>query len=319
MSSVAFSPDNRLLISEEAPAVGEASNNSPDDESAAYLAKQLAIRNLEDETNLRRFSLSLIENSQVPGFDSSMIRAIGISRDHSRVAVVRPVMLRGKTRVDLIDISGTKRQYEIDSANPFVEAYALDCDLDYLAGFLPADGVRIFKLESGQFDKTIATECRQVRQVGFSDDSRQIFVANGQELKIYNLNTGTLHFRLIGHEQAISAFCQSSTHRLIATGDLGGHVLVWNADSGKLQKRLEPMREPVLCLAFSPTAERLAGGGGAPDSAGLIDVWEIGLGLRAIRLQGHIDPVEYLAFSPDGTNLYSVSPRTLRVWRALAE
>ncbi len=68
----------------------------------------------------------------------------------------------------------------------------------------------------------------------------------------------------------------------------------------------EPFSDRVLALAYSPTGDYLATGGGVPSRGGEIHIWDASeLSLVRTLPEPHSDSVFHLAFSPDGRALAS--------------
>jgi WD40 repeat protein len=77
-------------------------------------------------------------------------------------------------------------------------------------------------------------------------------------------------------------------------------ITIWDAATGKVERRLEGHAAPVACVAFSPDGKYLAS---AEDQKGLsegtVKVWEAATGQVAANFAGHA----CVAFSPDGQRL----------------
>ncbi len=103
--------------------------------------------------------------------------------------------------------------------------------------------------------------------------------------------------------------------RLVASGDDGGAVRLWDAETG------QPAGEPlsghegsVRAVAFSPEGQRLASAG----DDGSVRLWDTGSGEPVgDPLTGHEKAVHAVAFSPDGQRLASGgADGTVRLWDA---
>jgi WD40 repeat protein len=100
--------------------------------------------------------------------------------------------------------------------------------------------------------------------------------------------------------------------RLLAAGNLNGVGFLWEAASGKLQRRL-PAGEGLWCLSFHPGGHYLALGGWN----GLLQVWDLARGqvVWQERLPGVT--LTAVAFSPDGRQIAAGSTDGLvRLWQA---
>lgn len=108
--------------------------------------------------------------------------------------------------------------------------------------------------------------------------------------------------RLRGHSGAVNAAAFSPDSRLLATGDHGGTIRLWNAATGR------PLGEPLAAgssitdLSFDPGSAILA----SADADGEIRFWDI-QNSRELGgpLRAHLDAVTSLAFHADGEMLAS--------------
>jgi len=119
-----------------------------------------------------------------------------------------------------------------------------------------------------------------VHSVVFSPDSKQLasgssaFVGNSGELHtggaimVYDLQTGKLLWKNAIDDIVYSvAFSQDGG--LIATGDQGGFVKLWDARSGSLIVSLKKQFQQIHAVAFSPDGKYLVGAGG------YVNIWDV--------------------------------------------
>jgi WD40 repeat protein len=93
---------------------------------------------------------------------------------------------------------------------------------------------------------------------------------------------------------AVDSVAFSPSGRIIAAGDTGGHVGLWNSASGRRTVTLA-QGSPVDSVAFSPNGQILAAG----DYSGHVALWNTASGQRTVTL-AESSPVLSLAFSPNG-------------------
>jgi WD40 repeat protein len=115
--------------------------------------------------------------------------------------------------------------------------------------------------------------------------------------------------RQFWQESEASCLALSPDGRLVASGDEGGKVRLWDAATGRLVRVLPGKPARLTSLAFSPDGGRLAAGG--DDRACL---WDVATG-RAVRdFSGSWFGVHALAFAPDGKALaLALFPSDVRV------
>ncbi|MBX3399640.1 MAG: WD40 repeat domain-containing protein [Gemmataceae bacterium] len=143
------------------------------------------------------------------------------------------------------------------------------------------------------------------------DPTAQLLVSGNDDLRFWNVGTGTLQGRA-GRNSWVTAIAFTADGAIVASGHDDGKVRLW--DSAKLEMVAElsghPM--PVSALAFSPDGRKLASAG--EDRA--VRIWDLDTGERLAELFSHTDRVPALAWSTDGALLVSAGWDTsARVWR----
>lgn len=99
--------------------------------------------------------------------------------------------------------------------------------------------------------------------------------------------------------------------KLLAYGDNGGAVRVWDCRLRKERLHLQGHQAAVHSVAFSPDGKLLA----TASRDRSIRLWEVASGRERALLEGHQRSVFSVAFAPDGQALASASDdRTIRLW-----
>jgi WD40 repeat protein len=115
----------------------------------------------------------------------------------------------------------------------------------------------------------------------------------------------TLH----GHAGFVTSISFSADGRMLAGGDFGGVVTVWEAASGKVRASLRGHRGFVWTIAFVSGSELLASGG----KDGTVRLWDVRAGKQRAALKGHVGYVYGLAVA--GKLLCSAGlDETVRLW-----
>lgn len=99
---------------------------------------------------------------------------------------------------------------------------------------------------------------------------------------------------------------------LLATGDFNGTARLWNADTGRLRRRLPGHAGMVLFVAFSPDGDALA----TASADGSVKLWETGTAALRRTIEVGQGCVQCTAFSPDGSRLATASEEdgVVRLW-----
>jgi serine/threonine protein kinase len=162
--------------------------------------------------------------------------------------------------------------------------------------------------------RELVTVTRNTRQVvRISQEAAPVTEAERREKSAAALPAAKLIKSLPGHTKAGNAVAYSPDGRLLASGDGGGEVRVWDMPGGTLRYVLPLQGGAVFGLAFSPDGKSLVTAAQHPE--GDINVWEAGTGKPAGALKGHTRGVFEVSFGPDGKTLVSGGwDATLRLW-----
>jgi WD40 repeat protein len=156
-----------------------------------------------------------------------------------------------------------------------------------------------------------------VRALSVSPDKAAVAAGRGNAVHVYDAGSGTFVRSLVdpdlktpdgkpvaaAHLGIVESLAYSPDGKFLASGSYQ-EVVLWDAATGLLRKRLTGFADRVVALAFSPDGKRLATGGGAPTEDGEIKVFDVATGNLVVDIKnGHSDTVFGVSFSPDGTKL----------------
>lgn len=157
---------------------------------------------------------------------------------------------------------------------------------------LPDQSLRA-AVESTTHDKFIALD--------YSPQSGDL-AASCEDGFVYLWNVRTLqHQRVAGHGDQANCVAFSRDGRWLASGDRHGLVILRDAQSLGISRRIQAVPARLRTLAFSPDSRTLATGG----EDRRVKLWSVADGSLITSLEGHREPVFALAFRPDGKVLAS--------------
>ena len=147
----------------------------------------------------------------------------------------------------------------------------------------------------------------QVKDVVFSSDG-QILATAGLHVKLWNINSQN-EIATLQHDKYVLALAFSPNGHLLAAGDFGGTIRIWDVATQKAVAQLEGDMSGVYTLVFSPDGRTLASAG----YHGLIKLWTVADWTLHGTLQNR-GTAFTLDFYPDGKALVSTGHGAVTLW-----
>ena len=189
-----------------------------------------------------------------------------------------------------------------------------------------------FDTTEGKTIRTHEAHAKWIRKVIASPDGKLVAsIADDMVCKLWETKTGKIVHELKGHKEKtpndfnsmLYAVCFSTDGKVLATGDKVGHVVVWDAKTGKelgtceapvmytwdKQQRLHSIGG-IRSLAFSPDGKSLAVGGMGKvgnidhlEGKARVEVFDWKAGKQTAEFPGDkfVGLVNRLAWAPDGS------------------
>lgn len=147
----------------------------------------------------------------------------------------------------------------------------------------------------------------QVKDVVFSPDGEMLATA-GQHVKLWDLDSQN-EIATLQHDEYVWALAFSPNGQLLAAGDAGGTIRIWDVATQKAVAQFEGDPVSVYTLVFSPDGRTLASAG----YHGLIKLWTVSDWTLLGTLQNR-GTVYTLDFFPDGKALVSTGHGAVTLW-----
>ncbi|RKU07490.1 hypothetical protein C6502_17080 [Candidatus Poribacteria bacterium] len=290
ISSIAFSPDGRLLAS-----------GSADDGT-------IKLWDVETGQNIATFT-------EKPEPNSSML-CVAFSPEGTKLVV------GSAAGIKLLEVPTGEYIYarqHIDigelefSLNIFSVAFSPDGTKLASASW---DGVKLWEVETGQNIATLQGHTRVVSSVAFSPDGLTFASDSVGGVQVWEAATGRHITTFAGPPNFVTAIAYSPDGTRIATGSANARnaehtVKLWDVETEHNTITLHGHTDAVTTIAYSRDGTLLASG--SKDKT--VKLWDVSTGENIATLHGHEKRIFSIAFSPDGTKLASGSEDTsIRLW-----
>ena len=172
--------------------------------------------------------------------------------------------------------------------------------------------VRLWDPATGAVQCTLEGHSDRVLSVAFSPDGRLVASASwDRTVRLWDPATGAVQRTLEGHSNAALSVAFSPDGRLVASASWDRTVRLWDPATGAVQRTLEGHSNAALSVAFSPDGRLVA----SASEDRTVRLWDPATGAVQRTLEGHSNAALSVAFSPDGRLVASASEdRTVRLW-----
>jgi len=214
-----------------------------------------------------------------------------------------------KNRGTLVSIDG-KTEHPLDQGGRVsAVGFTNDNQLVATAGYV--DGLVVFwDIQTGE-EKYYLENPSGVFSMAFSPTETIMAAGIHDNVMIWDWSTQENTFELF-QPGDIVAMAFSRDGKMLATGSSEGTILLWNVDGDNITPRGDAMNiiGPPRMLAFSPDGSLLAGGG----PQGFAYIWDTTSNEELARIPHGSNAVTSVTFSNDGSQLFTVSRKVVRIW-----
>jgi WD40 repeat protein len=166
--------------------------------------------------------------------------------------------------------------------------------------------------------RSIRGHTDSVQEVTFSNCRNQLRVVSTSSdttVRIWDVETGNqVGIPLERHSSATVGIAVSMDGRRIVSGDKGGKIIMWDADTKNIIRALSHHTGMVGSIRFSPDEKRIA----STSYDGTLTIWDVETGELVFEIDGHQSRIGTVAYSPNGMKIASGSADgTVRIWSAM--
>lgn len=183
--------------------------------------------------------------------------------------------------------------------------------------------IKIFDAATGKELRVMKGHQNEVMSLAFSPDGRHL-VSGGSDAvcRVWDARTGADVWQLFGHPAAVSPVAYSPDGKEIITGSSDGTLKIWDAATGEEVRTLNGPAALITSVAFSPDGQRIVSGGWDET----VRMWDARTGAEVRRLTGHSNWIGSVSFTPDGKHVVTQTwnnrytsgsvndERTIRLW-----
>jgi RNA polymerase sigma factor (sigma-70 family) len=173
--------------------------------------------------------------------------------------------------------------------------------------------IRLWEPATGKEVRLLTGHEGPVRGTVFAPGGKLLASAShDRTIRLWDPATGKELHRLVGHDKEVNAVAFSPDGRMLASAGEDGTVRLWQAASGKELRRFRVEFSRFTSVSFSPDGLRVAAGNFVD---GKVVMWDVATGKELYRLGENGRPIYSVAFSADGNLLAAAGDDgVIRLW-----
>lgn len=331
-TALAFSPDGKMLVTDDALGFGEfilwdvssgSKFSSQKTESSFHSirfafspdGKTLAIAALYGAVLTAEFTVTLLDlegGDELVSFKSPVVPSMSGDPTFSFTFSPDGKMI-ATASIDTLKVWDTASGDELLSINENnLDSLSFSADSKTLvsAASISDDSVKLWDVQSGELLNNLKGENVRGEAIFSSDSSTLAYTTSDKTVRLRDVASGDVRI-LGGHSDWVASQTFSPDGTMLASGSWDSTVKLWDVPGGGELHTLRGHTNSVDSVAFSPDGKMLASG--SWDST--VKLWDTSNGSEVRTLSGHTDAVYGVAFSPDGRFLASASAdKTIKLW-----
>ena len=314
VSSVAFSPDGRRIVTGSLDGTAKAWDAATGKELVTFKGHRAGINSVTLSPEGQRIATGS-DDATVKVWDSTSGKELLTFKGHHS-KVISVVFARDGRRIVTGSADQTAKVWEAASGNELltlrghsgaVLSVAISPDGRRIATGSDDHTARVWEADSGVQLLVFKGYTLPAHSVTFSPESQRIVTCD-RLVKVWEAASGN-ELRTIQGRSFFWSAAFSPDGRQIATGGIDRTVQVWDAESGKELLAFKGHNDEVCSVAFSPDGQRLVSG----SLDGTAKLWDLGSREKLLTHSGKL--VSNAAFSPDGQRIATGwEDGTVKVW-----
>jgi WD40 repeat protein len=197
-------------------------------------------------------------------------------------AFIQETLSRSTVSRDYVQLAVSVLTADKDKTSPELRAWAVDLlDENSPAKFSKevADSLKGGQIE---FPRSLAAMLSTTNgsNMAASPDGKFVAIAQGPEIRVWDLASGMLLLSLRGHLDAITSIAFSLDGRTLASGRADRTVRLWDLSTGKKKGVLLGATDAVVGVAFTPDGHLLT-----RSLDGTVSFWDVNTGKLLRKLQ----------------------------------
>ena len=229
-------------------------------------------------TNSQLFSEIADSRLSLWSFDTRLRRKLELPRDSpalrtafSSDGLTMVVVIPGEVLLYNTTTNQLSKSFRLPGLE--IDAVAISNSKQTIAVADRTGTVKLLATSDGSVSQTLPGS-EKVLELRFSPDDRILASAVGNDINLFDTQSGKLMRRLAKHDAQVNALAFSGNGRLLASGSDDRTAIIWQIDSGKSKHVLKGHDQTVRAVAFSPDGNLLATGSG---NASVV-LWEVSSG-----------------------------------------
>jgi WD40 repeat protein len=179
-----------------------------------------------------------------------------------------------------------------------------------LVGTEPGEAA-VWDVEAGRRLATLGGHSEPVSSAAFAPAGRRVATGGGGEIRLWTSGSWDAVRAIALRGGSVRALAFSPGGDRLASGDTENQVCLWNAETGKEERRFEGHLGAVQAVCFTADGRQIL----SASADMTLRIWDAARGTSIARLRHHWAPIAAIAVHPSGTVFATAgADRVVKVW-----